>query len=65
MSSSHPSNVEAQESMTPSEDWGSDDDGGDYDNYYGEDPDIDVKMASGKQAASQPTCQPSILTSLD
>lgn len=44
--------LEAQDSVTPSEDWGSEDEG-DYQNYYGED-DIDVDLiASGKAGPAQ------------
>ena len=39
--------LEAQESVTPSEDWASDEEADDYDNYYGEE-DTDVHLvASG------------------
>lgn len=41
-----PSTLEPQDSVTPSEDWGSEDEG-DYLNYYGED-DMDINLiASG------------------
>lgn len=46
-----PSTLEPQDSVTPSEDWGSEDDG-DYLNYYGEE-DMDVNLiASGTVLAS-------------
>lgn len=41
-----PQSLEAQDSVTPSEDWGSEDET-DYLNYYGEE-DVDVLPASGR-----------------
>lgn len=42
-----PISLEAQESVTPSEDWGSEDEAGDYLHYYGEE-DVDANLiASG------------------